>query len=288
MIDAHTHVFRPAVVSRRGVDDLAPAERDAPVERLTATMDAHGVSHAVLVPLDEHDAYVREVVAAAPGRFAACAVSTAFERGQGPGDPAAALARRHATFPFRALRTMWLGERGVDVRDAPILPMLRWCAENGVVLWAYLPPAQFPLLAPIAAAVPDLTIALNHFGFSPQRMRVDADARPWFADRLPASRVADVVALATNPRIHVLLSGHYALSSDEPAYRDLHEPTQRYLDAFGADRLLWGSDFPWPDPVPGYGALVDAIDAALVTAGASPHERDLVTGGTARRLFELT
>jgi predicted TIM-barrel fold metal-dependent hydrolase len=284
-VDAHAHVFRPAAISPRGTDALAPAERDAPLSTFIATLDRHGVDRAVLVPLDEHDDYVRECLEREPARFAAVAVSTAAERGLEGGDPVAALESRRSRFPFRALRTMWLGEPGRDIRDSPALPLLRWCAENGVVLWAYLPPDQFPLLDDVARELPDLTIGVNHFGFSPASMRVDEYARPWFAERLPDRRVDEVCALAVHPGVHVLVSGHYAVSREEPPYRDLVEPTTRYLHAFGADRLLWGSDMPWVEEEPGYGALLDAVDAALTSAGASAGERSLVTGGTAERLF---
>ena len=52
IIDAHSHVFRPASVYQRNVDQLAPADRDAPVEDLLAHMAGGGVAAAVLVPLD--------------------------------------------------------------------------------------------------------------------------------------------------------------------------------------------------------------------------------------------
>lgn len=286
-VDAHAHVFRPAAVSRRGVDPLAPADRDAPVERLIDVLDRHGIDRAVLVPLDEHDDYVAECRAASPDRFVAVAVSTAAERGLGDGDPVALLEERRARFPFRALRTMWLGRPGHDLRDSPALPMLQWCAENGVALWAYLPPDQFGLVEGLARRLPELRIALNHFGFSPEDMRVDEHGRPWFENRLPAERVEAVCALAEHPGVHVLLSGQYAVSSEDAPYADLDGPTARSLQAFGADRLMWGSDFPWPDPVPGYGALIDSIYAALTSAGASAGERERVMGGTAARLLGL-
>jgi predicted TIM-barrel fold metal-dependent hydrolase len=79
IIDAHAHVFRPATVFPRGVDELAPAERDAPVEDLLQLMVGSGVEAAVLVPLDAHDDYVAQVLAEYPETFAAIAVATSSE-----------------------------------------------------------------------------------------------------------------------------------------------------------------------------------------------------------------
>jgi predicted TIM-barrel fold metal-dependent hydrolase len=61
IIDVHAHVFRPAAISSRGVDELVPADRDAPVEDLLGLMAGSGVDAAVLVPLDAHDDYVARV-----------------------------------------------------------------------------------------------------------------------------------------------------------------------------------------------------------------------------------
>jgi L-fuconolactonase len=79
IIDAHVHVFRPAAVFPRGVDQLAPAARDAPVEDLLELMAGSGVDAAVLVPLDAHDDYVAQVLAEYPKTFAAIAVATSAE-----------------------------------------------------------------------------------------------------------------------------------------------------------------------------------------------------------------
>ena len=66
IIDAHAHIFRPAAISPRGVDQLAPAGRDAPVGDLLERMAGSGVDAAVLVPLDAYDAYVATVLAEYP------------------------------------------------------------------------------------------------------------------------------------------------------------------------------------------------------------------------------
>jgi L-fuconolactonase len=113
IVDAHVHVFRPADVSPPGVDALAPAQRDAPVEDLLAVMAEHRVGAAVLVPLDEHDDYVRDVLRAHPRQFAAVAVADPAVQGRGDADPLDRLKQRRDVFGFHALRTQWLGTRDV-------------------------------------------------------------------------------------------------------------------------------------------------------------------------------
>ena len=282
-VDAHAHVFRPAAVSPRGVDQLAPAERDAPVEELLTHMDQTGVAAAVLVPLDGTDDYVAEVLARFPHRFAAVAVATAAEHGTAGADPVAALRSRRGRWPFGALRTSWLGDPRRPVTESPFLPVLRVLAEEGLPLWSYLPPSQLGLLEEVVAVLPDLRVVLNHLGFCPHDMRVDEHRRPRFDDPFPEPLVRRLERLADGPQVHVLVSGQYALSTEEPPYADLFPVIHRLAAAYGPRRLLWGSDHPWPSDVPGYRHLPSLVAAALPDLRAADLAR--VLGENARELF---
>ncbi|HWM10738.1 MAG TPA: amidohydrolase family protein [Solirubrobacteraceae bacterium] len=269
IVDAHVHVFRPASVHPRATDELAPPDRDAPVEALIGVLDGHGVDAAVLVPLGPEVEYVASAKRRYAGRFAAIAVA-------GP-------APRALPEPFDGLRVMWLGEPGRPLAESPMLPLLRDLAAREKLLWTYLPPDQLPLLEQLPALVPDLTVVLNHLGFCPHDMRVDERGRPWFADPLPPERVDVVRRLAGAERFHLMLSGQYALSRESPPYRDLDGAIATLADAYGAERMLWASDWPWIDAEPGYRALLDLPAQCL--PGASAAELDAVRGGTALRLF---
>jgi L-fuconolactonase len=259
IVDAHLHVFRKAAIDGREPDALVPAEREATIEQLTDLLDAHVVDRAVLVGLDDHDEYVASVLGP---RFAAIAV--------GLHD----LPRRHQTFAFDGVRTMTLD----GVEDE-----LRWVADHELVLWTYLTPDQLPNLLELPVGFPDMRIVLNHLGFFPHDMQVDEHGRPFFLDPLPEQHVDAVVALARCPNVHVMLSGQYALSSEEPPYRDLDPIIRRLADAYGADRMLWASDHPWIDEVPGYATMLSLPEHHLPDASAA--ELAAIRGGTALRLF---
>jgi L-fuconolactonase len=258
IVDAHAHVFRRAALDGREPDALVPAEREAPVEQLVDLMDAHGVDRAVLVPLDDRDEYVASVLGP---RFAAIAV--------GLHD----LEARRERFAFDGVRTQRLDD------DAA----LRWIAGHGLVLWTYLTPDQLPSLKTLPERFPDLPVVLNHLGFFPHDMRVDAHGRPRFTDPLPPEHTKVIVELARHEHVYVMLSGQYALSAEDPPYRDLDAVIRRLADAYGADRMLWASDHPWIDDVPGYGTMLSLPEHAL--PDASPAELQAIKGGTALRLF---
>lgn len=54
----------------------------------------------------------------------------------------------------------------------------------------------------------------------------------------------DMLALAAMPNIHAKLSYLVTGSNEEFPFRDTHESCHQILKAFGADRCIWGSDFP--------------------------------------------
>lgn len=258
IIDAHVHVF-PALSEEypRVVDELAPPGREAPVELLLQTMDAAGVDGAVLVPLGPEDDYVLKCVRRYPGRFLSVGVADPASLGLQPGvDAADSLSRRVARTGIRALRMNWLGEPGRPLRDSPAYPALRWMAEHGLLLWFYGPPGQLTQLARATAEFPELTVVLNHMGFCPERIGVDELGRPRCTATGPPPTLAAVLELADFPSVRIMFSGQYAFSRDVFPYPDLDPVAQRLYRVFGASRLMWASDFPWPCGTPGYQALL--------------------------------
>lgn len=283
LVDAHAHVFATTDVELRVPDELAPADRAASVDDLWHSAAPTGVDSAVLVPLDADDSTAAAALAAYPGRCAGVAVAGPDDYGA---DAGGRLRRRRGRYPFDAVRMSWLGEPGKPLATSPTWPLLTTMAEEGLVLWSYLGPEQAAALPDLARALPDLRIVLNHLGFAPRGLTVDEHRRPHFPGALDSSTVARVLALADHPRIYLMVSGHYALSREEPPYRDLAIATRSLVNAFGPERCLWGSDFPWIVPEPGYTASLDA--ARQLLDGWAPAEIDLILGGTARRLFHST
>jgi L-fuconolactonase len=283
IIDVHAHVFRPAAISPRDVDQLAPAGRDAPVEDLLTLMATSGVDGAVLVSLDAHDDYVAGALDDHPKTFAAIAVAKPAELRAGGARGVESLRARRDRFDFHGLRTQWLGEPGRPVTGSPAFPVLRYLAGQDMLLWTYLPPDQLPLLSGVVRELPKLRVVLNHLGFCPQDMQIDEHRRPRFDDPFPESTVQQVLRLSEAGGVHLMVSGQYALSTQDPPYPDLFQVTRRFAGAYGPERLLWASDYPWTRDVPGYRALPDLVPAAL--PDLDPENLARVLGGTARKLF---
>ena len=284
IVDGHAHVFLAASASTRGTDELIPAGREAPVERLLAAMDGAGVDRAVLVAVDRDDDYVPSVRREHPERFAAIAVAGPEELGRVEGsDPVAALERRREEFEFDGLRTGWLGEPGRPPAESPALPALRRLAEWGLPLWSYPPPDQLSLLLELPREVEGLTVVLNHLGFFPEAMRVDELGRPAFDEPLVPERVEAVLGMSRHPGVVMMISGQYALSGAPYPHPDLDELIGRSVEAFGPERCMWGSDFPWIEREPGYAETLALVERALPGIGAD--DLAAIRGSTALRLF---
>lgn len=295
IVDGHLHVFLPhSQEYPRVVDELAPPGRAAPVEELLPTLDAAGVDRAVLVPLGPEDDYLAECLRAHPDRFAGVIVAdqspsrnSQGTTGREPGtDPAARLLQRLEHTGAGGLRMNWLGPPDRPVTASPAFGVLETLARQGLVLWFYAPPEQLTLLDEALQALPGLRVVLNHLGFCPTGMTVDDHARPRIDTPLPPPTHPRVQALARHPGVRVMLSGEYAFSRRGHPYPDLTPVVRSLRDTFGADRMLWASDFPWTVSEPGYRRLLELPDHHL--PDLTGPERAAILGGTALELFHWT
>jgi predicted TIM-barrel fold metal-dependent hydrolase len=286
VVDAHLHLFKALSddYPRAVFGEMAPPEREELAARLLEAMDAAGVDRAVICALSEHDRYLDEVLAQHPGKFAGVAVHD-FE----DSDPLATLQRR-IDAGIEGVRFYGLeGEPGADPESLTVFPALAAMRDAGMKAWFYGPADQVALLDGCLDLLPGLKVVLNHLGFLPNmhlELRVDEHRRPRFNMPLPPPGLEVVEALAAkHPSVHVHLSGHYAFSGAPYPYRDLQETTDRIYAAFGADRMLMASDWPWIREEPGYPETLGVIDQLL--GGISAAERDMIRGGTAMSLFNF-
>ncbi|MFO7294103.1 MAG: amidohydrolase family protein [Actinomycetes bacterium] len=269
IVDAHLHVFlSKADDPDRTVDAIAPAERSAPVELLEETMAAHGVDAAVLVPLGPEDGYVSDAVRRHPGRYAGIGV---WDGEQDAGK----VADRLAATGMRGLR-MFGFPAGVP------WAVLERLASDGSLLWLYPRPDDVEEVHEVCRRLPDLAVVLNHTGLTQGGIGVDDRLRPRIESDIPQPAEARIRGLAAYPNVSVILSGSYAFSHQPWPYPDLAGVTRRVVEAFGTERVMWASDFPWILDDPGYGRMLELVDQHL--PGLSPTERAAVLGGNARRI----
>jgi L-fuconolactonase len=138
-------------------------------------------------------------------------------------------------------------------------------------------PAALAHVPVISERHPELRIVIDHLGKPP--IGVGDDARRQWA-RILANA-------ARNPRVSAKVSGlyraHGAMYDWSP---ELLRPfVDHAVEAFGVDRLMWGSDWPVSELGGGYDRVWDAL--ASIFADLAPLERAAVLGGTAASVYRL-
>ncbi|MEV4737385.1 MULTISPECIES: amidohydrolase family protein [unclassified Microbacterium] len=141
----------------------------------------------------------------------------------------------------------------------------REVAARGWTFDACIRPDQLPEVSRLAAAVPELRIALDHLG-KPAVGTADAPLTP------TPEWVRDLADLARHPLAVCKLSGLPAEAGGNWTREQLEPFLDAAADAFGADRLMWGSD--WPVSVIGPAEHDDPHAPEDGSPAYQPHGRD--------------
>jgi L-fuconolactonase len=160
----------------------------------------------------------------------------------------------------------WLGR--ADVRRG-----LAAVADANLVYDLLVRPPQLPAAVETVAALPELRFVLDHAG-KPDIAHGGID--PWRA------HVAELGAL---PNVAVKLSGLVTEADPDWTVDQLRPYAGVLFDAFGADRIMFGSDWPVCLLAGTYDDWAQA--AEQLTAELSDDERAAVFGGTAAHWYGL-
>jgi predicted TIM-barrel fold metal-dependent hydrolase len=151
--------------------------------------------------------------------------------------------------------------------------LLRCCARRGLPVCVF-PPGMLRELAPLAESLPELSIVIDHLGLR-QPPLMDAESDPF-------ARLPDLIQLARFHNVAVKLTAVPVLSRQPYPFADLWPHIHRVLDAFGPQRVMWGSD---ATRTAGLHTMEDAAGYIRDTTELSRRDKALVLGGALRHLF---
>ncbi|WP_175412095.1 amidohydrolase [Streptomyces sp. TRM64462] len=279
IVDAHHHVWDLAVRDQAWISGpaLAPLRRTFTLDDLAPYARAAGVRATVLVQTVTVPDETPELLALADRRHPLPAAVVGWTDLTAPG----------VTDALAALRALPGGRRLAGVRhqvqDEPdpawllrpdVLRGLAAVADAGLVYDLVVRPHQLAAATRAAALLPGLTFVLDHLG------------KPPVATGGIAHWARRVRALAALPNTVCKLSG--LVTEAAPGHwtaADLIPYADTVLDAFGPDRLMFGSDWPVCLVAAGYGEVV--ATARTLTNGLTDAERHAVFAGTATRVYGL-
>jgi len=118
-----------------------------------------------------------------------------------------------------------MGRLEGDVDPHCSVPAVGFMVMKGLLL-------HKPEIEELMAEFPKTTVILDHLAFCPGG---DLEDPSW--DYL--------MSLAKHDNVYVKISAFFRVTKEPWPYQGLRGKIRSLVDAFGADRLMWGSDWPW-------------------------------------------
>jgi L-fuconolactonase len=270
-IDAHQHFWR---IARGDYAWLTPAlgaiDRDFNPEDLAPHLAAHGIAATILVqaaPTQAETAFLLDL-----------ADKTAFVAGV-VGWTEFAAPGADATIAGLAADPLLVGLRPMvqDIDDddwllrAELAPAFDAMIAHRLVFDALLKPRHLRRLMDVLERHPRLRVVVDHA------------AKPAIGSGDNAAWRRDIAAVAQFPNVACKLSG---LVTEAPAnwtVDDLRPYAEHLLACFGAERLIWGSDWPVVNLAADYGRWISTAEQLM--AGLDVAAQSLVFGGNAAGMY---
>ncbi|MFJ9563781.1 amidohydrolase family protein [Streptomyces fuscichromogenes] len=274
-VDAHHHVWDLSVRDQDWLagPELQPLRRNFTVEDLEPEAAAAGVTRTVLVQTVTVPEETPEFLLLADTHdLVAGVVGWTDLTRQDVADELARLGELPGGSWLKGIRHQVQGEPDPEWLLRPDVGRgLTALADAGLVYDLVVQAHQLPAAVRAAGSHPGLTFVLDHLGKPPI---ASGTLEPW---------ATAVRALAALPNTVCKVSG--MVTEADPAswtVDDLRPYAETVLDAFGPDRLMFGSD--WPVCVLA-GTYAEVLDAAVELI--APADRTAVFEATATRVYGL-
>jgi predicted TIM-barrel fold metal-dependent hydrolase len=248
IIDPHVHVWVNDPRYPWPAENTNPPKEDYTPEMLLALMEQHGVAHTVIVHPMHYRwdcRFVGDTLKKYPDKFrGVCRVNPEAA------DAADALTKWTEEWGFHGVRLSPSANASGDwIENAALMdPIWKRAAELRVPMCILTRPARLPAIAALAARYPELDVVIDHM----------ADCPP--ADLAQRQLLLDLARL---PRTHVKISHTWSISEQEYPWRDTWDLVKSVHGAFGAERIMWGTDWPVSLSKTDYGSTLRLITDAM-------------------------
>ena len=269
IIDAHAHIYSSDEATYPTINDpFRPPPGTGSPEHLRDEMSTAGVDRAVLIQTSTYyrwdNRYVRDV--SASSQDWATGVCTLDPDNPHSADILYALYERSN---IRGMRSIPAADGRYD--NLGVRRLWSEATQLGIVINSLIPLELAGQLESLLSDFPDLRVVLDHC----LSLRTGADY---------GATVFKVVELARHPNLHAKLTFIPTGSAERYPFYDMHDACKRFIDAYGPERCIWGSDFPvelWCPKV-GYRDHLRIFQEEL---GLDQEEQAAILGGNAQRLW---
>ena len=278
VIDAHQHVWDP---TRAEYDWLGPdlfaINRAIDFDELAPELRSAGVDFTVLVQSADNAEDTQLMVATA-ARHPEVAAIVGWAPLQDP-ERARPTIAAYADNPLMVgVRTLihtqpdpdWLLRKEVDV-SLGLLESAGLPFDVVAVL-----PRHLELVPIVASRHPGLRIVIDHLAKPPIGL---PDREPWWSL---------IEAAAAHPLVYAKVSGLYSATADVASWtpESVRPFFDRALSTFGADRLMYGGDWPISLLAGGYARVWAGLGELF--AELTPREREMMLGRTAAEFYQIS
>ena len=281
IIDAHHHLWDPGARRHAWLDPLPALRRPFTLQEFTGLAAAHGVTGSVLVQVLPSAAETAEFLAlAGAGTLVAGVIGWADLTAPDVADQVARLRALPGGDRLAGIRHLVQDEPDPDWLDRPdVRRGLRALGEAELAYDLLVRPGQLPAAIRAARDLAGVRFVLDHGG-KPEIAR--GRLEPW------GSLVAE---LARQPNVACKLSGlvteagpRWSMARWSAAR--IGPYAGRLIEAFGPDRLMFGSDWPVCTLAASYGEVLD-LAVALLSGHLGSAGMEAVLGGNAVRIYGL-
>ncbi len=271
IVDSHIQMYSANPLRYPLAADRPFDPAPAPAELALMQMEQTGVDRACLVqprPYGYDHSYLIDTLAAYPQRF----VGVGRVDVTAP-DAAVSLGDLMQVPGLRGIRCALADpestRRTVDAGSA----CWQAASDLGAIVCLQMRPEAAGAAGRLAAAWPQLAIVIDHLG------AVDALGHNGSAQR------EAILGLARQPNVWIKCSGLFHASRAGFPYLDVQPWVRDVVAAFGAGRVIWGSDFPNCLSEAGYERQMLAIRDEQ--PGLSAEQRASILGGAAQHLWRM-
>ncbi|XP_010509615.1 PREDICTED: uncharacterized protein LOC104786009 [Camelina sativa] len=278
VIDSHLHIW--ASPQEAATYPYCPGQEPTltgDVDFLLKNMEEASVDGALIVQPINHKfdhSLVTSVLKKYPSKFVGCCLANPAEDGSGIKHFENLVLESN----YRAVRfNPYLWPSGQKMTNAVGKALFSKAGELGVPVGFMCMKGLDLHIAEIeelCTEFPKTTVLLDHAGFC--KVPEDGEAKLAYTQLMKLSRF---------PEVYVKFSALFRISRTGFPYKDLSPLLSQLVSHFGANRVMWGSDFPFVVLECGYKEAKEAVTIIAKEASLSSSEMDWILGKTLMQLF---
>lgn len=279
IIDSHLHVWASPQEAKDKypyVPGQEPSLRGN-FDFLLDCMGEAGVDGALIVQPINHKfdhSYVTSVLKKHPSKFVGCCLANPAEDGSGIQQ----LEHLILTDGYRAVRfNPYLWPSGQQMTNEIGKAMFSKAGELGVPVGFMCMKGlnlHISEIENLCTEFPKTLVLLDHLAF----------CKPPTNDE-EAKVLSELLRLSRFPQVYVKFSALFRVSRSSYPYEDLSPLLAQVVSSFGADHVMWGSDFPFVVEECGYKEAKEAVSLIANQVPLSSSDLEWIMGKTAMQLF---